>query len=196
MQQAARSVGYSRTVISELMTPLHANFEGRINAGTLLSLMDKVAFTCASRHAGNYCVTVSIEEVEFVYPVKIGDLVIVKGSINYVGHTSMIVGVRVDAQDIRTGEIFHTNSSYFHMVAKNANGEITAVPPLLLENHDDVRRFFEGMLRKRARNNMRNELKRQFAKYDFEKILESLRRERCQIGFDISAEEKSDNILL
>jgi acyl-CoA hydrolase len=187
--QKGRPVSYSRTTITELMMPHHANFEGRVNAGALLSLMDQVAFTCASRHAGNYCVTVSVEEVEFMFPVKVGELVIVKASVNYVGRSSLIVGVRVDSQDIRTGEIRHTNTSYFHMVAKDENGQVTSVPPLLLEDPEDVRRFFEGLMRKDARNAMRTKMKKDIENYDFEQALERVRRERCKIGFDINAIE-------
>ncbi|WP_448519673.1 acyl-CoA thioesterase [Rhodoflexus sp.] len=189
MVQKSRPVSYSRTVITELMMPHHANFEGRVHAGALLSLMDQVAFTCASRHAGNYCVTASVEEVEFVYPVQVGQLVIVKASVNYVGQSSLIVGIRVDSQDIRTGDMKHTNSSYFHMVAKDQHGNVTSVPPLLLEDADDVRRFFEGLMRKDARTVMRNRIRRDIDSYSFEKALDRIRRERCQIGFDISTVE-------
>lgn len=184
--QKSRPVSYSRTTITELMMPHHANFEGRVHAGTLLSLMDQVAFTCASRHAGNFCVTAFIEEVEFIHPVKIGQLVIVKASVNYVGQSSLIVGVRMDSQDIRTGEMTHTNTSYFHMVAKDEHGKATSVPPLLLEEPEDVRRFFEGLKRKDMRNAMRIELMKEINAYDFDSALERLRRERCEIGFDIN----------
>lgn len=187
--QKSRPVSYSRTTITELMMPHHANFEGRVHAGALLSLMDQVAFTCASRHAGNYCVTASVEEVEFMFPVQVGQLVIVKASVNYVGQSSMIVGVRVDSQDIRSGEMKHTNTSYFHMVAKDQHGKVTSVPPLLLEDPEDVRRFFEGLMRKDARNAMRTKIKRDIDSYDFERALDRVRRERCQIGFDINAIE-------
>lgn len=187
--QKSRPVSYSRTTITELMMPHHANFEGRVHAGALLSLMDQVAFTCASRHAGNYCVTASVEEVEFMFPVQVGQLVIVKASVNYVGQSSLIVGVRVDSQDIRSGEMKHTNTSYFHMVAKDPHGKVTSVPPLLLEDPEDVRRFFEGLMRKDARTAMRTKIKKDIDSYDFERALDRVRRERCQIGFDINAIE-------
>jgi acyl-CoA hydrolase len=189
MLQEARPVSYSRTTITELMMPHHANFEGRVHAGVLLSLMDQVAFTCASRHAGNYCVTASIEEVEFMYPVKVGELVIVRASVNYVGQNSLIVGVRVDSQDIRTGETQHTNTSYFHMIAKDEHGKVTSVPPLLLEEPEDVRRFFEGQMRKDARIAMRAKIKKDIEGYDFYRALERVQRARCSIGFDINAIE-------
>lgn len=187
--QQSRPVSYSRTTITELMMPHHANFEGRVHAGALLSLMDQVAFTCASRHAGNYCVTASVEEVEFMFPVQVGQLVIVKASVNYVGQSSLIVGVRVDSQDIRSGEMRHTNTSYFHMVAKDEHGKVTSVPPLLLEDPEDVRRFFEGLMRKDARTAMRTKIKKEIESYNFDSALDRLRRERCEIGFDINAIE-------
>jgi acyl-CoA hydrolase len=187
--QKSRPVSYSRTTITELMMPHHANFEGRVHAGALLSLMDQVAFTCASRHAGNYCVTASVEEVEFMFPVQVGQLVIVKASVNYVGQSSLIVGVRVDSQDIRSGEMRHTNTSYFHMVAKDEYGKVTSVPPLLLEDPEDVRRFFEGLMRKDARTAMRTKIKKEIESYNFDSALDRLRRERCEIGFDINAIE-------
>lgn len=131
------------------MVPAYANFGGKIHGGILLSLMDKVAYACAAKHAGRYCVTVSVDEVNFRAPVEVGDLLSLKASVNYVGNTSMVIGIRVEAQNVTTGEIRHTNTSYFTMVAKDPEtGKPSMVPPLLLETKEDIRRFQEAMLRK------------------------------------------------
>ena len=108
----------TRIMISELMLPSHANFSGKIHGGYILSLLDQIAFACASKHSGTYCVTASVDTVDFLNPIEVGELVTMRASINYVGRTSMVVGVRVEAENIQTGEQKHCNSSYFTMVAK------------------------------------------------------------------------------
>ena len=90
MDLAAKPVSASRTTITELMIPSYANFGGKIHGGILLSLMDKVAYACASRHSGCYCVTVSVDNVDFLAPVEVGDLVSLRASVNYVGRTSLV----------------------------------------------------------------------------------------------------------
>src|SRR5689334_24753321 len=133
-----RSVRHSQTTITELMIPSYANFGGKIHGGIILSLMDKVAYACSSKHAGAYCVTVSVDNVEFLQPVEVGELVSLHASVNYVGRSSMIVGIRVEAQNVKLGTIKHTNSSYLTMVAKGDDDKPTQVPRLILETHDDV----------------------------------------------------------
>src|SRR6188474_12622 len=105
----ARPVVASQTTITELMIPSYANFGGKIHGGILLSLMDKVAYACASKHAGAYCVTVSVDKVEFLQPVEVGELVSMYASVNYVGRTSLIVGIRVESQNVKKGTTKHTN---------------------------------------------------------------------------------------
>ena len=141
----ARPVSFSQTTITELMIPSYANFGGKIHGGILLSLMDKVAYACASKHAGTYCVTVSVDKVEFLAPVEVGELVSMKASVNYVGRTSLVVGMRVESQNVKTGIIKHTNSSFFTMVAKGDDNKPTMVPALILENDEEVKRFLESM---------------------------------------------------
>src|SRR5215203_7241043 len=97
MEQLARPVRHSNTTITELMIPSYANFGGKIHGGILLSLMDKVAYACSSKHAGTYCVTVSVDRVEFLEPVEVGELVSLHASVNHVGRTSLVVGIRVEA---------------------------------------------------------------------------------------------------
>ncbi len=145
------TVEFSRSTIIELMVPSYANFGGKVHGGTLMSLMDKVAYVCASKHAGNYCVTVSVDNVEFLQPVEVGEVIKLMGSVNYVGRTSIVVGIRVVAEDLQAGVSKHTNTCYFTMVAKGNNGKATEVPPLILKTHDDVRRFLSALQRKRLR---------------------------------------------
>lgn len=153
-----RSVSYSETVLTELMIPAYANFGGKIHGGTLLSLMDKVAYVCAAKHAGNYCVTASIDTVNFLAPVEVGELVSLMASINYVGNTSVVVGIRVVSENIKTNQIKHTNTCYFTMVARDEQNLPVQVPGLILENREQVRRFIEAKERKEIRQQYRKEL--------------------------------------
>lgn len=131
------------------MLPSHSNFGGKIHGDYILSLMDQIAFACASRHSGHYCVTASVGSVDFLQPIEIGELVTMCASINQVGRSSMVVGIRVESENIKTGEKKHCNSSYFTLVAKNEEGTATRpVPGLLLKTPTDVRRFMEAIRRK------------------------------------------------
>lgn len=180
MELAPKSVRYSRTTLTELMIPSYANFGGKIHGGIILSLMDKVAYACASRHAGAYCVTVSIDTVDFLEPVEVGELVSLKASVNYVGNSSVVVGIRAEAENVKTGKIKHTNTSYFTMVAKGEDDRPTQVPELILESEVEVRRFMEAMARKEIRQKSKREMAS--AKSAFKpKEVASLKKERCQI---------------
>ena len=106
------TVAYSQSTIIELMVPSYANFGGKVHGGTLMSLMDKVAYVCASKHAGNYCVTVSVDNVEFLQPVEVGEVIKLMGSVNYVGRKSLVVGIKVVAEDLQAGVSKHTNTCY------------------------------------------------------------------------------------
>ncbi len=138
-----KSVKSSRITISELMLPSHTNFSGKIHGGYILSLLDQIAFACACKFSGNYCVTAAVDTVEFLNPIEVGELVIMKASVNYVGNSSIIVGIRVESENIQTGIINHCNSSYFTMVAKDKEGKNVKVPGLILSNLEDVRRFYD-----------------------------------------------------
>jgi len=137
----------SQVKIMELMKPSNSNFSGKIHGGYILNLMDQIAFACASKHSGNYCVTASVNKVDFLNPIEVGELVTMKASINFTGRTSMVVGLRVDSENIRTGETKHCNSSYFTMVAKDDNGKSTPVPGIVLTTTDEVRRFARSITR-------------------------------------------------
>ncbi len=116
--------------------------------GAILSIADSAAYVCAARHAGPRCVTVSVDQVDFREPIRIGELVTFKASINYVGRTSMEIGIRIEAEDLQTGKKRHTNSCYFTMVALDNSGKPVPVPRLICETKDEKRRFKEGQIRR------------------------------------------------
>ena len=163
------------------MVPAYANFGGKIHGGILLSLMDKAAYACASKHAGAYCVTVSVEGVEFREPVEVGDLVALQASVNYVGRTSLVVGMRVMAENVRLGTRVHTNTSYFTMVAKDDHNQPTVVPGLTLETPEDARRFLEAIKRKSLKTQYQAELDNAKTRLSLTEALPLLANERCQV---------------
>src|SRR5687768_10798166 len=179
MNITARPVAYSQTTITELMIPSYANFGGKIHGGILLSLMDKVAYACASKHSGNYCVTVSVDKVEFLQPVEVGELVSLFASVNYVGRSSMIIGIRVEAQNVKLGTVKHTNSSYFTMVAKDDTDKPTEVPPLVLENPEEVKRFIECMGLKDIKQAIRETMDDAKSRVSVENAMDVLKDQRC-----------------
>jgi uncharacterized protein (TIGR00369 family) len=181
-QPASRPVSFSQTTITELMIPAYANFGGKIHGGILLSLMDKVAYACASKHAGTYCVTVSVDKVEFLQPVEVGELVAMKASINYVGRSSMVVGMRVESQNVKTGVIKHTNSSFFTMVAKGDDNKPTEVPALVLENDEEIKRFIESMRMKDIKAKVREAMDDAKSTLDVVHAKDILKNERCLIS--------------
>lgn len=179
----ARTPKQSDTTITELMIPAYANFGGKIHGGILLGLMDKVAYACGTKHAGNYCVTVSVDGVDFIEPVEVGDLVCMMARVNYVGHTSMVIGIKVTSENVKQGTIKHTNTCYFTMVAKGDDNIPTQVPELILEDFIDVKRFGEAMFRKelkKYRNEQMAQNKNNFTKED---LIELLKGERCKIKY-------------
>jgi uncharacterized protein (TIGR00369 family) len=191
MQPASKPVSLSQTTITELMIPSYANFGGKIHGGILLSLMDKVAYACASKHAGTYCVTVSVDKVEFLQPVEVGELVALHASVNYVGRTSLIVGIRVEAQNVKSGKIKHTNSSYFTMVAKGDDDKPTMVPQLLLQNKEQVKRFIECMRMKEIKESVREKMDDARSHIEVENAGQILKNERCIIQYAPSSPHNS-----
>ncbi len=146
--EAYKTTRESRVSMTELMLPSHSNFGGKVHGGHILALMDQVAFACASKHSQCYCVTASVNRVDFLSPVEVGELVTLKASINYTGKTSMVVGVRVESENVKTGKKRHCNSSYFTMVAKDSNGKNARVPGLLVQDKNGIRRFARSKFRK------------------------------------------------
>ncbi|ABM37008.1 MULTISPECIES: acyl-CoA thioesterase [Polaromonas] len=139
-----------------LMTPDMANFSGNVHGGTILKFLDQVAYACASRYAGRYVVTLSVDQVMFRQPIYVGELVTFQASVNYTGTSSMEIGIRVLAENIRTQELRHANSCFFTMVAVDDERKPVAVPPL--------RPFTPDERRRHASAEMRKQLRQEFAK--------------------------------
>jgi acyl-CoA hydrolase len=149
--RAARPVRESQHETSEIMMPQHANILGHVFGGVILSMMDRTAAVAAIRHARGNCVTVSVDRVDFREPIHVGDLVIMKASVNYAGRTSMEIGVRVEAENMIDGVRRHTNSCYLTFVAIDRNGRPVEVPQLLPETPAEERRSAAAMERRRRR---------------------------------------------
>jgi uncharacterized protein (TIGR00369 family) len=151
--QKFKAISESQIKMTQLMLPSHSNFSGKIHGGYILSLMDQVAFACASKHSGHYCVTASVNKVDFLNSIEVGELVTLKASVNYTGRTSMLVGLRVESENIQTGKVKHCNSSYFTMVAKDKEGNNVPVPGLILSTKEHVRRFARSIVRQEDSRN-------------------------------------------
>ena len=151
MTRQTKTVRESQHETSELMMPQHANNLGHVFGGVILSMMDKAAAISAIRHARRNVVTASIDRVDFREPVRVGDLVVMQASVNYVGRSSMEVGVRVEAEDLLTGNRRHTNSCYLTFVAIDKDGRPVEVPLIMPETPDEERRFEAAMERRRRR---------------------------------------------
>ncbi len=156
MAVEAKPVSASRLVLAQVMTPLDANVYGNVHGGNIMRLADTAAGVVAIRHSERNCVTASVDRFEFHAPVYIGNLVTLSASLNRVGRTSMDVGVRVEAEDLRTGRKTHTNSCYFTMVALDGDGRPAAVPGLILETDEDRRRC-DGATKRAAERRRRKE---------------------------------------
>jgi len=146
-----KKVHESQHETSELMMPEHANNMGHVFGGVILSMMDKTAAIAAFRHSRSSVVTASIDRVDFRQPIHPGDLVVMKASVNFVGKSSMEVGVRVEAEELMTGRRRHTNSCYLTFVAVDRNGRPLEVPELTPETEDEARRFAAAQERRRRR---------------------------------------------
>jgi acyl-CoA hydrolase len=137
-----------------LMTPDMANFSGNVHGGALLKLLDQVAYACASRYAGTYVVTLSVDQVMFLQPIHVGELVSFLASINYTGTSSMEVGIKVVAENIRSQEVRHVNSCFFTMVAVDDQSNSVRVPALRPFSPDEKRRFEAARIRKELRREL------------------------------------------
>lgn len=139
------------TIMTQVMMPEYANFSGNVHGGSLLKLLDEVAYVCAARYANTYVVTLSVDRVFFKEPIKVGELVTFYASVNYVGNTSMEIGIKVVAENLETGNRRHTNTCYFTMVAMDKNHKPVAIPKLEIDNPVAQRRFEEAQARKVAK---------------------------------------------
>ncbi len=134
-----------------LMTPDTANFAGNVHGGTLLKLLDQAAYACASRYAGHYVVTLSVDQVTFRQPVHVGELVTLLAAVNHTGTSSMEVGIKVIAENIRTQAARHVNSCFFTMVAVDDGRRPVPVPALRPFSPDERRRHAAAIVRKEMR---------------------------------------------
>lgn len=147
MDGKIRTVSHSSVVLAQIMLPADTNPAGNVHGGTIMKLIDNAALVVASRHTGRNAVTASIDRLDFHSPVYLGNLVILKASMNRAGKTSMEVGVRVEAEELTTGEVRHTASAYLTFVALDADGRPTPVPELIAETDEDRRRFEDANIR-------------------------------------------------
>ena len=137
-----------------LMTPDTANFSGNVHGGTILRLLDQVAYACASRYAGLYVVTLNVDQVMFRQPIHVGELVTFLASVNHTGTSSMEIGIKVIAEEIRSRVVRHVNSCFFTMVAVDENRKPVPVTPWTPVTPDERRRFAAAEVRKQMRREM------------------------------------------
>ena len=147
----SRTVSESRATVARVMMPHDANIAGNVFGGTLLKMVDEIAYVTGTKHARTNVVTVSLDKMTFLSPVHVGDLVTVKAKVNAVWKSSMEIGVRVEAEDPRIGGSRHTGSSYVTLVALDEHGKPCKVPDLVLEGPDDERRNREACRRRERR---------------------------------------------
>ena len=147
----AKKVSESAVIMAQVMNPQDANPAGNVHGGVIMKMIDSAAGAVGARHARGNVVTASIDRLDFHHPVYVGDLLTIRASLNMVGRTSMEVGVRVEAETLRTGERRHTSSAYLTMVALGSDGRPIELPPLIIETDDQVRRNNEAKARKRMR---------------------------------------------
>ncbi|KQU77045.1 MULTISPECIES: acyl-CoA thioesterase [unclassified Rhizobacter] len=134
-----------------LMTPDMANFTGNVHGGSILKLLDQVAYACASRYAGRYVVTLSVDQVTFRQPIHVGELVTFLASVNHTGNTSMEIGIKVVTENIRTQTVRHANSCFFTMVAMDDERQPATVPKLVPVTPDEIRRSKAAQVRRQLR---------------------------------------------
>ena len=151
-----KTVKESAVIMTHVMGPQEVNIAGNVHGGVIMKLIDTAAGVVAMRHARANAVTASIDRLDFHYPVFSGDLVTLKASLNYVVRTSMEIGVRVETENLLTGEVRHTASAYLTYVALDKSGRPTPLPPLILETEEEKRRNREAQQRRELRLKERN----------------------------------------
>lgn len=174
-----KKVSHSETTLTELMIPSYSNFGGKIHGGVILSLMDKIAYVCAAKHADTYCVTASVDTVDFLAPVEVGELVSLLASVNYVGNSSLVIGIKVISENVRSHAVKHTNTSYITMVAIDDNNKPLQVPGLILQNAIEIRRFYEALHRKQLKKAFKKEESAFKETFETQEYMEILKNERC-----------------
>lgn len=148
----------TQTEMTLLVTPDMANFSGKMHGGELLKLLDKVAYTCAMRYCGNYAVTLSVDNVLFKDPIHIGEVITCFAMVNFTGNTSMEIGIKVVAEDIRARTARHTHTCYFTMVAMDENNQPVAVPPLEIKDANQASRWNKALKRREVQKKLQDML--------------------------------------
>ena len=156
----AKSPKDSTVTMTEIVLPSDANALGTIFGGKIMAWIDIAGAIAAGRHARRVVVTASLDALHFVAPVKVGNIVQLKASVNYAGRTSMEVGIRVDSENPVTGESHHTATAYLTFVALDEHGRPTQVPPIFAENPEEKRRFESAIKRRESRTRLAEELKK------------------------------------
>lgn len=151
MELKSKKVSDSEVIMTQLVLPIHTNSLDTIFGGTIMSWIDIAAAISAQRHCNRDVVTASMDQMSFYAPVKKGWVVNLKAKVNYVSRTSMEVGVKVEAENPKTGEHFHTSSAYMTFVALDSNGKPSPVPSLIMETPEDKRRYEQGKIRREQR---------------------------------------------
>lgn len=152
MQEKIRELQLAEPlVMTMLMTPDMSNFSGNVHGGSILKMLDQVAYACAAHYSHHYAVTLSVDQVKFKMPIKVGELVTFYAQVNYVGRSTMEVGIKAVAENVVSRELRHTNSCYFTMVAVDSDGRPVEVPQLLLDSPTTKARFVAAKLRRQLR---------------------------------------------
>ncbi len=178
-----RKISDSEISYTELMIPSYANFGGKVHGGILLSIMDKVAYVCASKHSDSYVVTVAVEGVAFLSPVEVGDLLTVNARVVFTGNSTMIVGMDVECYHTQTKTKRHTNSCFFTMAAKDPTGGLMQVPGLIITNKEELLQFNEGRQVRDMSKRKREVFEENTGHINLQEIIDTCSKEKCSILF-------------
>ena len=146
-----KTVKNTHVIMHELILPNDTNLLGNVLGGRVMHLMDMCAAMSAYKHARTAVVTASLDRLDFLAPAKMGEIMILKSSVNYTGKSSMEVGVRIESENPKTGNIYHTSSAYLTFVSLNENGKPQRIDDIKPENDIEIRRFNEGKIRHEER---------------------------------------------
>ena len=146
-----KTVKNTHVIMHELILPNDTNLLGNVLGGRVMHLMDMCAAMSAYKHARTAVVTASVDRLDFLAPAKMGEIMILKSSVNYTGKSSMEVGVRIESENPKTGDIYHTSSAYLTFVSLNENGKPKRVDDINPEDDNEIRRFNEGKIRHEER---------------------------------------------
>jgi acyl-CoA hydrolase len=171
--QKTKSVKDSRTEMVQLVLPNDCNQLGTLFGGRLMEWIDIVASITAMKHAQRVCVTVSLDSLNFFLPIRLGEVVILKGSVNRVFRTSMEIGVKVQSENLKTGEVKHANSAYLTFVGIDESAKPVPVLPVVPETSDEIRRWEAALLRRKRRLKLNRRLMSHRLKRDKSKATEA-----------------------